>query len=91
MILAVALGWFLYWGHAAFLSMGRLNAAEAARSEAEKHLSWTSAAFHEAERRAATQELVLAISWGFFVPLGLLVAGEIVAGIRRINRRHNSK
>jgi hypothetical protein len=71
--------------------MRRLTAAEAARNEAEKHLLWTSAALHEAERQAATQELVLAISWGFLVPLGLLVAGELVAGIRRINRHHDSR
>jgi hypothetical protein len=45
-----------------------------------------------AKRKAATQGLVLAIGWGFFLPLGLLVAGEIDAGIRRINgRRYDSR
>ena len=86
-VAAAALCWFLYWGHAAYVSSQAHDQAEAAEFEAERRRDWASAEMNEQARKAATQAMIRSISWGFFIPLALLVAGEVDAGIRRIRGR----
>jgi len=85
--LLIGVPWFLYWGHAAYLSVTARDSAEAAWFDADSRRDWASAATHEQERRSATEDLVRAIAWGFFLPLALLVAAELDMGIRRVSRR----
>jgi hypothetical protein len=85
--LAVVIPWFLYWGLAAYGSLKARDAAEAAWFAADGRRDWASAATHEQESRAATQGLIRAAAWGFFLPLALLVAAELDMGIRRVSRR----
>jgi hypothetical protein len=85
--LVAAIGWFLYWGHSAYISAKAHDQAEAARFEAESRRDWASGQMHEQTSAAAIQDLIRSIGWGFFIPLALLVAGEVDAGGRRIRRR----
>ena len=81
--LIACLAWFSYWGHSAYVSANAHDRAEAAEFEAASRQDWASAHAHEQAREAATQDLIRSISWGFFIPLALLVAGEVNSGIRR--------
>ena len=85
--LLVGIPWFLYRGHAAYVCVNARDSAETAWFDADSRRDWASAAAHEQERRAATEDLVRAVAWGFFLPLALLVAAELDMGIRRISRR----
>lgn len=85
--LLVAIPWFLYWGHAAHVSLTARDAAETAWHAADSMRDWAAAATHEQDSRAATQDLIRAIAWGFFLPLALLVAAELDMGIRRVSWR----
>jgi hypothetical protein len=85
--LIIGISWFLYWGHAAYVSLKARDAAETAWFAADGRADWISAAAHEQERRAATQDLLRSVAWGFFLPLALLVAAELDMGIRRVWRR----
>jgi hypothetical protein len=80
--LIIGVPWFIYWGHAAYASIGARDEAEAAWFEADRRQDWASASAYEEQRRAAANDLVRAVAWGFFLPLALLVAGELDAGIR---------
>jgi hypothetical protein len=85
--LLVGIPWFVMWGHAAYVSLEARDAAEAARFAAEAKQDWSSAAIHEQEGRAAAEDLVRSVAWGFFLPLALLVAAEIDMGFRRVTGR----
>ncbi|HJR82828.1 MAG TPA: hypothetical protein VJ775_02770 [Sphingomicrobium sp.] len=85
--LFVAIPWFLYWGHSAYVSLEARDAAETAWLAADSRRDWASAAAHEQEKREAAQDLVRSVAWGFFLPLALLVAAEIDMGIRQAARR----
>ena len=85
--LVAAIGWFLYWGHSAYISARAHDQAESAWFEAESRRDWAKAQTHERASAASIQDLIRSIGWGFFIPLALLVAGEVDAGVRRIRRR----
>ena len=89
--LLVSLAWFLHWGHAAYVSARAHDRAEAAEVEAESRRDWASAYQLEQARKEATQALIRSISWGFFIPLAMLVVGEAHAAIRRIRDRDAKK
>ena len=83
----ISLPWFLYWGHSAYVSIKARDAAEAAWFKADRERNWTAAYAYEEERREAAQNLVRAVAWGFFLPLAILVAAEVDAGIRRVKKQ----
>ena len=85
--LLASIVWFFYWGHSAYLSIKAHDRAEAAELKADSRRAWASAGRHVQAKKAATQSLIRSISWGFFIPLALLVAGEADANIRRLRSR----
>jgi len=85
--LLASFAWLLYWGHSAYLSIEDHDRAETAEFEADRRHDWVAAGQHAEAKKATTQSLIRAISWGFFIPLALLVAGEADANIRRLRSR----
>jgi hypothetical protein len=85
-VLAAALGWFVYWGNGALVSMTQRDKADVQVAKSVRSEDWNSAQHSQQQRNLANEALIRCVGWGLALPLVLLVAFELKAGHARLSR-----
>jgi hypothetical protein len=89
LVLAIAIAWFTYRRHSAYVSTQERRESEAAQFALEARQDWAASERLRAHARSSSEELAIEVGVGFGLPLLLLFIVEFRSALRMHGKRRN--